>query len=293
LSRGPSNVASGKQYETGDANYDRFFTELYAVQYLMGQAPERRAAVDRNLASALGAAPQPPTPELVNAVKRRVEQLEKLGTNVRLELSGLDDSPTPTATVTHTGTSSDPLDRTFVSTLEESTRAAGNLLGDLRRAKPTLERLRMETSALEGGVANTFKGRRKQEEVRKNLADAERLFPLMAARADEVAGSTLEFLRALDQALGGHPVTPGAPAKEKEEALPKKPAPKPKSAAPKSAAPKSGEPKAAEPKAAEPKAAEPKHSPSKPAEPKPVAEAPAEAPAPKKPPAPPSDDFEP
>jgi len=43
-SPGPSNVATGKLYVSGEASYDQFFSELYQVQLPMGQAGDREVA---------------------------------------------------------------------------------------------------------------------------------------------------------------------------------------------------------------------------------------------------------
>jgi hypothetical protein len=275
-SPGPSNVAQGKQYASGEAEYDRFFSELYLVQLAMGQAPNREQAIRERIASVTGAPATASTEELADALDKRAAALSKAGVTLRLSTTDLDEGKAPTATLVTSGTATEPNDVQCVAALSQSVKEAAALVADMRAAKPTIDRLNHEAPGLSPGVDTAFhkSSAGKKKEVRKNLHDAEQLIPLMEARANEVDQRVVTLLRKLSKVLGTSAAAPAPPPEPEEKPVPKKG--KGKGAG-------HAEPKAA-PKPAEGKPAEPK--PDKAAEPK------AEKPA-SKPKAPPSDDFEP
>jgi hypothetical protein len=280
---GPSKVASGEIYEPGERTYDEFFKALYAEQLLMGQAPDRERAVKQKLTKVAGVAETASADELSNGIEKKLDDLAKKSVAAKVSTTGLDGND-PAARVVAVGTAGATTDDESVRALELAVKDGIGLLTDLRHAKPELARLKEALPPLEPKVDTAFSraSSGKKAEVRKNLADAERLIPLMMSRGDEVDARVVELFRALEKAspaaVAAPPSTLGdasAKKKDKKAAQPKapgEPKPKPKHA---DAPPAEPKPKAAKPADAEPKAA-------KPAEPAPKAVKPK-----------PSEDFEP
>jgi len=157
----------------------------------------------------------------------------------------------------------------------------------MKAALASLAKLEVDAINLDADVPKAFAAARvgKQSEVKKNLADAQKLIVLMKARGDEVRTQCEELLARVGKAINTDDGSLSAPP------------PEPASAEP----PKANELKKGAKGHAKPKAAPSAAAPSAPAaKPKPAAppkaggddEAPAKPAAPSKP-APPPKDFEP
>lgn len=272
---GQSKVASGQIYEPGEPTYDAFFKSLYAEQLLMGQAPDREHAVKQKLAKVAEVPDTASADELSSGIEKKLDGLAKKGLAAKISTTNLDGND-PAARVVAVGTAS--ADDESVRTLDEAVKDGIGLLTELRHAKVEVARLKEALPPLEPKVDTAFSSgtRGKKAEVRQNLADAERLIPLMASRGDEVDARIVDLFRGLEKAspaaIAAPPSTLGDTSTKKKDkkAAAQKPPPK---------APADQKPKAStEPKPPKPAEAEPK--PAKPAEPK--------AAKPK-----PSEDFEP
>jgi hypothetical protein len=277
-SPGPSDVSQGKEYNSGAADYDRFFSELYLVQLTLGQAPDRETDVKTSLAHAAGLEAGAADAEVSSAIGKRADKLGKLGIAVKLSTSGLDGSAPPTATVAATGNAAAGGDADFVAALDKSVKDAASILTDMRAAVPSIEKLKGQPAALEPGVDDAFYkgGAPKKAEVRKNLKDADTLIPLMSDRAKQVDHDVVALLGELAHALGSAP-PPSATADEPLPGLDAKPAKAPKKSTKPAGASGSAAPKSAPTQSANPP------------EPKPATPAPAAD----KPSKPAADDFEP
>jgi hypothetical protein len=256
---GPSNVAAGKEYDSGDATYDEFFSSLFKAQLALGQAPDKQQGIVEHLGKASGAASGAAPDDVVAAVKHRAGELAKSGVTMKLALSGLDENDKPAASFSKTGAPAEGQDKDLVDAVEQAAADAATLLNDLRRSARSVDDLGADVDGLEKGVDKTF-STQKRGEVTQNLKDAERLMPLMTQRAKDVEASTLSFLQKLEKALGTVSAAPARPALDESEPPPKKPktgkskgdlSSKPKNDAPKT----QSEAPAQEPKPAEPKPA--------------------------------------
>jgi hypothetical protein len=279
-SPGPSNVAVGKLYVSGESQYDQFFSELYQVQLPMGQATDREANNRARVANLLGIPPDSRAEQIADAVDQRAIAFGKAGLTLKVQASGLDAGGTPSAELLVSGTPPKPADQGLVTALAQSLKDDAGLIADLRRDRPRIEQLKPMADALEPGIDVTFRkgGAPKKSEVRKNVQDAQRLVPLMAQRSGELEHRAAEFIQRIQKVLGAAPSTVAPPAPTPPPVEPAAPAtpkkagakatgakaapgasrgdaapPKPKAARPEP--PESEEPK--EPKAAKPKAAKP------------------------------------
>src|SRR5437773_2412477 len=102
-SRGPSDVSQGKQYTSGNAEYDEFFSEMYQLQVALGKAPERERAIRQQLSAALAINPESRAEEIAAALSKRVGHLGKPPAKLKLEVSGLEEKGSPSSVLTTTG----------------------------------------------------------------------------------------------------------------------------------------------------------------------------------------------
>jgi hypothetical protein len=275
-----TNVADGKLYEPGRAEYDAFFKELYDVQLLMGRAPERESAARARVARALDLPESSTSDAIGDALYERAAVLAKAGVMLKLSLAGVEEGGSPSATVVTLGDVKEAKDKKLVEELDEAVKADAELLADLRKAKKPLDKMPGTAAALEPRIDTAFasSAKSKKDEVHRNFDDARQLIPLMSSRGEEVHRQAEQFLTTLQKILGA-PTSPGGPT-EPAEPPRKGTAAKPKAAAP-AAKPVS---KPVPPPRAVPKA-EPKSEPTPPA----AKKAPVEAKKPKAP----AEDFEP
>jgi hypothetical protein len=272
--RGPSDVSQGKQYTSGNAEYDEFFSEVHQLQVALGKAPDRERAIRLQLSQALGIDGASRAEEIAAAIGKRAGQLGKPPAKLKLEVSGLETKGSPSSVLTTTGTISDPKDKAVVDAIEQASKDTASLLGDVRRSSAATEHLKAQAPTLDSKVDATFGSTVRKGDVSKNLKDAEQMIPLMASRATDIEERTLELLRKLEKSVNS-PQGEIAPTKVDLEPNPVKKAKE---------KPKGGQPKAAG------------HATPKPAEPKPQGGSEESEPpkkAPPKPAPPPSDDFEP
>jgi hypothetical protein len=271
--RGPSDVSQAKEYKSGNAEYDEFFSEVYQLQVALGKAPDRERAIRQQLSQALGIDGASRAEEIAEAISKRAGNLGKPPAKLKLELSGLETKGSPAAVLTTTGTISDAKDKAVADAIDQASKDTAALLGDARRSSAATEHLKTQAPALESKLDATFGSSVKKGDVSKNLKDAEQMIPLMASRATEIEERALELLKKLEKSVNLPEIAPMKVNLEPETG--KKGKEKPKGGAPKAAG----------------------HAQPKPAEPKPQSgseesEAP-KKPAPKPAPAPASDDFEP
>ncbi len=216
---GPSDVASGKEYVSGNASYDAFFDHLYQAQVTMGQAQDRHDAIVKRLAATSGADATATSDEVVLAVKRRAESLAKSGVAPNLTVTGLDGDQKPATTFSHTGTPAGS-DSDFLEVLESASSDLATLLASVRDAMHSIDGLGTDAPGLEHGVDAAFDAG-KRPAVSQNLGDAERILPLMHDRGKDVSVATADLLTKLQNAVNVAPALapkapePAAPAKKK------------------------------------------------------------------------------
>jgi hypothetical protein len=218
---GPSAVAQGKYFSTGNPDYDEFFVRLHRMQVEIGAAPETLAKIRGDLARELELAPGSATDAVGAALTTKAEAVGARGAKLEV-VRGRDSDTGPRLAVSGTPAETD---RPFVKTLEE----ALERLSALRERFPAWQReldwLPPAGIALDGGVEAAFvsESRGERDDVHQNLADAQKLVTLMTKRKreiDENAGELEEmFVKALGEKRSEAPPPPPAEAE---------PAPKPK-----------------------------------------------------------------
>src|SRR4051812_43792684 len=90
---GPSTVAQGKYYSSGNPQYDEFFIALYQLQLKMADAPRVPDAERQSLAQTLGLSPEAPTEGVAQRLREEAQKLGHTGIHMRLEESAPADKP--------------------------------------------------------------------------------------------------------------------------------------------------------------------------------------------------------
>jgi hypothetical protein len=284
---GPSTVAQGKYYSSGNADYDQFFIRLYQLQVEMENAPRVPDNERQGLAQALELSPETPADGVSSRIHEEAQKLGHTGVRMRLEQNpSLDKPEAASATIRATIRPKDDASAALITHIETS---ATNLLrnvSQMKAAEVELGKLELDEINLDAEVPNAFAKAHlgKQSEVKQNLADGQKLITLMKARGQEVMGQSEELLAAIAKAVNTDDGSLSAPAPTPEPAAANEETKKPKAHAKPHAATSAATPGAApalpkpKPAAAKPSAAD-DEAPPKPA-------------APAKPAAPPKD-FEP
>jgi hypothetical protein len=282
----PSTVAQGKYYSSGEAHYDEFFISLYWMQVAMADAPRVPENERLALAKALTLPPESDAAAIGQRLREEAQKLAHAGVHLRL-----DQNPAPDkfaqASVT-LRSNARPKDDPSAALLSQVEQSGTNLLrsiDDTTQGEENLGKLEPQAATLSAGADATFADTHfgKLGEVKKNLADARQLIPLMHTRASDVRHASEALLLELSKAVNTDDGSLGpAPSAAGAEALAD--APKPSDASKKPLAKPRPKAKPAGPAAAPAPAPRPK--------PAPDSDAPAPPPKPNKaPPAP--RDFEP
>ncbi len=254
---GPSTVAQGKYYSSGNPQYDQYFIELYELQVQMETAPQVPVAERQNLAQFLGLSSETPPDGVAERVHEEAVKLNHAGVRMKLEQTAPADRPdAASATIRATVRPKDA----SLALIEHVETSATNLLRtsqQMKAAGAALAKLEVDTVNLDADVPKVFAEAHvgKQGEVKKNLADAQKLITLMKARGAEVQSECDELLSSIAKAVNTDDGSLSAPPAEasgeaaKEDV--KKPAPKARASTRAASAAKPA-PAAAKPVAAKP-----------------------------------------
>jgi hypothetical protein len=268
---GPSTVAQGKYYVSGNQQFDAFFLELYRLQVRLAEAPNELAKARTDLAQSAGVEPSTPNPELADKLHGALEKLIAGGIRVKIEVTS-PDPPDPKAATASLKTSGNPRDsaRSLITTIESALTTLVKLRAEMQLAKPRLSELQLLVGQLDGQVDSAFDlgGMSKRREVRRNLQDALKVIPLMTERASEVEAASTELATLVAEKAGTDDGSVGlAPAPAPEPPKPRQPAAaEPRPATPRPASPRPAAPRPAPPPAEPAPAPEKPKAPSKPAE---------------------------
>jgi hypothetical protein len=200
----PSHVQNGQLYQSGQSEFDGLFRELYDLQVMLAGAPDEERQIRKTLASALALDSAASRQILADKISARAAEFTAKKLRLKLEIEGLDanDEADAMAQAKVVGT----LDESAQSCVEATALAARQELkfaARLRHAQKRLEHLAHHASALDPWIESTFGGHgpAKVAEVRRNLDDARRQFPLLTERSAELAEESRRTVQKLAQAL--------------------------------------------------------------------------------------------
>jgi hypothetical protein len=221
--KGPSDVARGEYYAAGKPAFDSFFIELHDKQVELLAAPAEPMNARKNIAQSVALTPEASDESLRERLDQELKKLASQGLRLRLDVpastSALDASATLYASETSTST---PLRTTLPQEATRLVRSRNRMLA----SKLELEKLRVTGITLEGSVDDAFRveGPWKRDEVRRNLADGQKVITLMQARAQEVADLDEKILTLLgevastDPNLGKAASVPATPSEDAPKA---------------------------------------------------------------------------
>jgi hypothetical protein len=230
-SGGPSNVAQGKLYRSGDAQFDEFFTGLYALQVELAQAPDRENQIRQSLAQELKSATDAPA-ELGQAVKDQAQRLAKSGTGLNVKATeNVDHEEQAKIDVEAVGMPIDAEGEKLIATVEKHGTEALKLYVVMQGRERLLERMRGIAMTLQDQSDQRFrKSMAQKAEVRKNLEDAQTLIPLMVTRARDVADSAKALFKNIAESAhtddGSFKPPPPPPPPEEPPPIEEEPPPK-------------------------------------------------------------------
>ena len=215
--RNQSTVAQGKYYAAGDPHYDEFFVGLFLLQMQMDQAPHLPELERLNLAHALALTPRASSDEVGQRLREEALKLSRSGLRMRLDQNPSPEKPESASAALRT--SERPKDRqtaAFVGQIETSATALLRSVGELKQADEALDGLELAAGGLDASVDKDFAAApaAKQDEVKKNLADAHKLIALMKVRASEVRGESEQLLATVSKAVNTDDGSLGAPGAE-------------------------------------------------------------------------------
>jgi len=199
-----STVAQGHYYASGNAYYDEFFVDLYMLQVGMAEAPKTPEAERQRLVQLLELEPQATPATIEQRLHEEALSLNRAGVHLRLDQSSL--AGDPEAAFTQVRSNARPKENPAATLLAAVENSGTNLLRfqlTMKQKEAALSHLELMTIRLDAGVDRTFAQAPvgKPSEVKKNLADAHKLIPLMRARAEALRNNTEQLLNALVHGL--------------------------------------------------------------------------------------------
>ena len=210
-SKGPSEVARGEYYSAGKPEFDSFFIVLHEKQVELLAAPQEPAEARKNLTQTLGLAPDASDDSLKERLAQELKKLAGQGLRLRLDIPAVTSAADASATLFASETSSaTPLRAALPQEATRLVRSRNKMLS----SKLELEKLNVMGITLEGSVDQSFRvdGPWKRDEVRKNLADGQKVITLMQARAQEVADLDQKLLTLLADVVSTDPNLGKTPA---------------------------------------------------------------------------------
>jgi hypothetical protein len=201
--RGPTEVARGEYYAAGKPAYDSFFIQLHELQVALLAAPDEPQLARSNLAKAVGLPAVASDESLGSRLRDELKKLEAQGLRARLEVP---DSFAADASATLYTNEHPAPSRLRTTVPEEATRLVRSR-NKMQQTRERLEKLHVTGIELEANVDRDFRveGPWKREEVRRNLADGQKLIILMQARAREVQDSNDKLLALVSSSVTTDP----------------------------------------------------------------------------------------
>jgi hypothetical protein len=215
--RGPSEVAQGRYFSTGNPNYDEFFVRLHRMQVELKAAPETLAGVRGELARNLALDANADDQALRRALKTKAGEVSARGATLAVERGR---EPRARVRLAVMGTPAST-DRELVKTLGDSLGRVGEIRERLGTWEKELEWLPPAGVALDGSVEAAFVGQSRgtRDDVHQNLVDAQKVVALMAERTKQIDAASAELEGVFVGALGeNRSDTPPAPEPEPEPA---------------------------------------------------------------------------
>ncbi|HEX2669997.1 MAG TPA: hypothetical protein VHM25_03940 [Polyangiaceae bacterium] len=199
-----STVAQGKYYASGDAYYDQFFVDLYMLQVSLAEAPKTPETERQRWLQLLKLEARATPAMIEQRLHDEALSLSRAGVHLRLDQASIDSGPDVAyAAIRSSARPKDSAAATLLATVETSSTNLLRFQITMKQKEAALSRLELMALRLDAGVDRTFSQAPigKPEEVKRNLADAHKLMPLMRARAEAARESTEQLLAALTHGI--------------------------------------------------------------------------------------------
>lgn len=195
----PSNVAQGKAFSSGNAEYDAFFSSVQRLQKELDGAPQQLSEAESKFG------PPPPggasPAALAQQVKIELDHMASRGVSVRADLRG------PRASLSALNKSR-PADTKRVAELNDGVARELEIASHMQGLRSELDSLCGDALRLEQKLDDSFSPLGQRQEVLANLHDAERVLTLLRGRVDVTQKQSEGFVIALAQTLGVPGPTP-------------------------------------------------------------------------------------
>ena len=220
--QGPTTVAQGHYFSTGNSQYDEFFVRLHRMQVELKAAPETLASVRGDLTRGLALEPNADAEGIRSALTKKASELNARGAALIVD-RGREPAQSRLAV---TGAVAQA-DRELVKTLGDAFARVGEVRGRFGAWQGELEWLPPTGAALDGSVEAAFVGQSRgtRDDVHENLVDAQKVVALMTARVKEIEATSSELEGIFVSAFGENRHEP-APAPEPETKPKPRPAPR-------------------------------------------------------------------
>ncbi|HEY5959682.1 MAG TPA: hypothetical protein VIV60_24170, partial [Polyangiaceae bacterium] len=199
-----TQVRNGQLYVSGQTEFDALFRELNELQVMLFGAEDEERAIRKLLAKSLGVEDGATRQVLSERVAALAGELNAKKIRIKLEVEGLDaDDAADTMAQAKIVGNLDSDAQAFVESTTSAARQALRFAARLRYAQRQVERMAQHANALEPWVDGTFatRGPTKVSEVKRNLDDARRQFPLLSLRASNLAEEARRTVQRLAAAL--------------------------------------------------------------------------------------------
>lgn len=204
LPPGPTEVAQGKYYGSGDAEFDQFFIDLYRAQLHAASLPARVTQTRATLTDGLTVSRELSTGAVIEHVRARAEELQKQNVLMKLDVrQPTQPGQAPTAVLLTRPSVRGARTRELAEPVERSFNELLALAAVLDAATTELARLDTRRDALRAKTSKTFfaEGPGKVGEVERNLDDARRVIALMRERVATYVGDTSALVTGLGSAV--------------------------------------------------------------------------------------------
>lgn len=228
--RAAPTLATGERPVTGDARYDRFFSELGELLRKVDEAEREQEEVRGALARRVGSSENAP-PEVLGArLRERTAKLAEGGLTLELEFTGIDDAedgdlpppgepantaaagpatvapaPVPSATLRTPGREPERRELRLLEVLARAAVSAAMIYAEMghvqKRTPPLLE----ELGKLRARVPETFADAARRDTVRDQLEEAEQLLPELHDRARATGNAAEVLIAILDESANTAP----------------------------------------------------------------------------------------
>jgi hypothetical protein len=198
-SSGPTKVAQGEYYSAGRPEFDSFFIELYQLQVELLDAPNEPRDARRNLTKTVSLTAEASDESLSKALSDEAKKLAAQGLRLRLDVPAPTPEPGASVTLHASDGGTSPLRSSLSIEATRVVRSRSRMLA----VTAQMQELSVKCLGLEGKVEPAFRteGPWKRGDVRRNLADGQKLISVMQARAKDVAASDEKLLSLLAAAL--------------------------------------------------------------------------------------------